>query len=461
MQILNEVYFGRNSNLEECQKDIEVIKDSLMNNIKQNVNKLPEMADFKKRLALEFGFEEVRFYINPDYTYLNAVTMHFLTNKKVEMTQESLKMVYNKSGIRYKNPKGKIVFIETGARIITDLTPEGIMSVILHEIGHNFYISDINFRFYQLNKVIDEHIKFCKMFKQNCKKLKIKDLLIVTNNCLKIKKAFKQVKKIIYQEDLETINRINPNKIDNFMDYIDYMEAYINVNYDYIAKASKEYLDKYNSTDHSGGSVFKAIWNIFRLLALPFRLFSFYCMPFTLDGDIVDPYYGTTLNKGRNDEKFADNFAASYGYGAGLANSIRILSNLTCDYLTENRFLLKFTLFAKWKEFLNDEHPSDLSRMKFLRDKVKYELANNKNLTPAEKKQLQQELERIIYDLVDNANELDKYFESFEEKFKTEEKLDNQKGAIKNTDIYDFTDKIQTQYKQQDLDHRKPTSREI
>ena len=27
MQILNEVYFGRNSNLEACQKDIEVIKD--------------------------------------------------------------------------------------------------------------------------------------------------------------------------------------------------------------------------------------------------------------------------------------------------------------------------------------------------------------------------------------------------------------------------------------------------
>ena len=170
MEILNETYYGKSKRLIECENLFAKIKKSLETDIKINVNKSPEMKKLRENLQKEFGFEEIKLVVNPNYSAVNASTIKFLYNKKVDLKND-LKMICSKNGIRYANPKDKKIYIEFFAGIITKCTPEQIIATLLHEIGHNFYITEVTNRFTRLDAIMNKHIEFCKLFRKNSKEI--------------------------------------------------------------------------------------------------------------------------------------------------------------------------------------------------------------------------------------------------------------------------------------------------
>ena len=456
MEILNETYYGKSKKLIECESLIAKIKDSLEKDPKQNVNKLPEMKKLRENLQKEFGFEEIKLVVNPNYVAVNALTLKFLYNKKV-MYQKDLKMICSKNGIRYKDPKNKKIYIEIYAGLITKSTPEQIIATLLHEIGHNFYITEVSGRFVKLDQIMEKYIQFCKEFRKNIGTIPLKNIIQIVNTLMKFRNVMNKVKKIIYDEDRAIIE--NTTEIHDFEEYINYLEAYINYCYDRIVKASKEYEKENEKNNGEWGAFLKIIMSIFRTLALPFRLVSFYLLPFSVDGirnndDLIDA---------RIDEKFADNFAASYGYGKAFVETEKnVFMPLTSDYYGGKlKFLLKFTFFANYKNQLKyDEHHTDLSRMRFIKNKLEYELEANKDkLTPKQIEEIKQQIEEII-DLIDNnKSEYQQYQEEFERRFGNPvDRIED--GKVSDSDIFDFDTKMQTEYKIQS-DGKTPTARDI
>ena len=105
----------------------------------------------------------------------------------------------------------------------------------------------------------------------------------------------------------------------------------------------------------------------------------------------------------------------------------------------------KMQLYRDIKSSLvNDVHPSDRSRMNFVKSKIEYELNNCRDLTKEERKDLENQLLKVM-ECLNNKNEVVEMYEKIEGKFKYEEKLDK-KMDYSDKDIFDFDKTMQQEY---------------
>ena len=240
----------------------------------------------------------------------------------------------------------------------------------------------------------------------------------------------------------------------NFEELIRFYHTYYTKEYENMIKASekdKEAFDKYKEK-MKNPTALRRFGTIFgTVLTSPFLLFDWLLSPIYAASALADP----VLLDGRMDEKFADNFAASYGYGAGLAmffKKFEELRNQTSGLPAEEmrKKMPLYTAIKKMKLYrsikdsvVTDVHPSDRARLNFLKAKIEHEL-KNAQLSKEDKAELERQL-LVVIDCINDKNEVVEMYEKIEGKFKYEKKFDD-KSPHTDKDIFDFDKTMQQEY---------------
>ena len=144
-QPIHEAYFGKNKNLVEFEKNIDLLRKrfgtnrTLIGGVGVGVvENTKEWKRCKELLETEFGFHSVSFILMRDNS-INACTYPITHSFDGSFTATGY-MTASSRGVKY-TPKAQfcsIVAITEGLLFHPDFTAGEITAVLLHEIGHNF-----------------------------------------------------------------------------------------------------------------------------------------------------------------------------------------------------------------------------------------------------------------------------------------------------------------------------------
>jgi hypothetical protein len=124
-------------------KQAEDILAKIISDNKNNYKKIyydPRFDKIESLLEEQFGLEKLILDINPQEHYA-AHTIPVIPNFYNSVIPGYYDLIKDENGIRYKNPKGKTVYISIGFGIfdLVDNKADRLMAIILHEMGHNFF----------------------------------------------------------------------------------------------------------------------------------------------------------------------------------------------------------------------------------------------------------------------------------------------------------------------------------
>ena len=156
----------------------------------------------------------------------------------------------------------------------------------------------------------------------------------------------------------------------------------------------------------------------------------------------------------RIDEKFADQFVTMYGYGAELT---KVLTKVSTNHQYQDFSSLKdipilnvFIGFNNIRKSLmsraidGNEHPTMYKRMKNTVQQLEYELKRSENLTPKQRKELENNIdvakESIAKYYSNTPNLSDKVYKFYEKNI--EHKLGKEIDADKHADLYGSSDLV-------------------
>lgn len=420
MNIKNESYYGKHPDLLKCEEYLKEIKNQLM--IGKNPNKCSELRTMERTLASLFGFENFHItFIADGGDYLDAFTVPYFYQQNKSELDKFFQLVKTGGGIKYANPKGKVLYTYGSTYMLRNYTPETIMSLFLHEIGHNFFLVKENIHNVKAKSASDAIIYLMEVLKYyNWDPMlypdvikSMLDLSIFNKDPQKymneLQKKFSTDKAIL--NDIERYNTEQKKSLNNTIKKLLYV-------------GKKMF-----------GLVFSIPFNFIKLLFLPLLLMSA-----RTEKDILHDKNLKTQEF--NNEKFSDNFAITYGYGVGIVETFANVENASkkmklnskIPIVRINQYLsMTYKTFVK---YFADEHPDDLSRCKFVLDKLKYELKNAKDLDPRQVQEIKDDIARIERLLKDRP-----YFKKgIDAMFKNIMNERNEVGSVgmSNEEIYDF-----------------------
>lgn len=450
--VINESYFRKSKNMLKAEEAVRKLKEEIMAAPNKNPNNSKNLKDLGNAFAEEFGFEEVILTVYADKVMPNGFTFKFMQNAKVGSSVAEMALQTTKNGIRYKVSKNKKVAIFLATQIFLDGNVDEIMGVYMHEIGHNFYISDYCYKFAKVSELIEVYTKFIESFRK-----------AVVTNSLSISKIMKEIQMISkFNKDMRNLKKEiilsdgtylpDPR---NFEELINYYRTYYVTEYEKMIKESNKQqknFDDYKEKLKNPSLLRRFATVFFTIIFSPFSLLEWLLSPL----EYLTAIGSNEFLDSRLDEKFADNFACSYGYGAGLVIFFKKFEELRNDLsgLPSEEMRKKTPLYTAIKKMqlyrdiksslVNDVHPSDRSRMNFVKSKIEYELNNCRDLTKEERKDLENQLLKVM-ECLNNKNEVVEMYEKIEGKFKYEEKLDK-KMDYSDKDIFDFDKTMQQEY---------------
>lgn len=418
---LNETYYGRNPSLLKIESLFNVLIEKIKNH--ENINNCKEKTEIESILGNLFGFEFVNFQIVHSSIMCNAFTMPFINTKEYK-SEKDYQLIRDANGIRFKYPKDKTLYVVFYDFNFLNFDSETLMGMLLHEIGHNFFM-------------IDDIIKGSK------KRLAFNYLLDLFEIAVMNLMSGKILLPIEFFVDLVNLNlwKNDPNKwtynlvkkSDNLLNnndklYNNYSKIFNTPVFKFIINGIN-FISKLSPLLKIKTAVksFVTQHSLFLLLAS----FSFFDGLFNKD----------KKSAGYNNEKFADNFAVSYGYGKGIANFLNQPEKIGMNEISSKIPLLRVidyigkmsseTLLA-----FSDPHPASCKRVKDTKEKLEFELKNTK-LSPSHRREIEYELEKVNK-LID---EIPKYRQNINKSFQliidAKEKVLNN-GKMSNEEIYDF-----------------------
>ena len=449
---LNEAYFKKSKNILNAEKCIRKIKEELAKDPDKNLNDSKIMNELSKTFADEFGFEKVLLTIYGDKAVPNGFTYKFTYSTKVGTSTKDLAMVRSKGGMKYKDPKNKVMAIYIAVSIFLEASVDEIMAVYLHEIGHNFFISAYNFKFFKLDQLIQLYAKYVGAFRK-----------AVANNSLSVLEIMRHMKLLSkFNADLKKLKKdfvasdgtyIPDPK--NFEELIEFYHKVYTIEYQNMLEESKktaEYIEELKEKRKQNPSLLKKFATIFSsIIFSPFILFDYLLTPIIFMSNLGDEQF----LESRLDEKFADNFAISYGYGAASASLFKrfenfgnSISRLPSEEVRKKSpiygLITKFFAYKRMRDMIvGDVHPSERSRMNFVKNKLEHELKNT-DLTPEQKKDIENQLIEVMK-ILDDKDEIVKMYENIEKKFKYSKKYDD-KMEYSDEEIFDFDVTMQQEY---------------
>lgn len=313
-RILNEQYYGSNKYLDNIDKAFQKILDNRGNYLEDGIKFLdicrPYLDDIEKNLEELFNFKKVYLDVEGDGTY-NAYTMGKSLSDPVMFNDNMNEKELGPYGIRYKKKVRSVV-----VRIFYDLffnpkiTNRTLTAILLHEIGHNFYVESTVIVIAKKVDVIYE-----------------------------IKKAFDKSKNPIVLINGLVYTLMHMRSFEEFKD---------------------ELTKRFNSSDF--GKAMKVISMYMGTLSNLASLITFYTVPLnpnrrflTFEEKItrkllnLGSFHGLTLYR---NELFADNFATTYGYGPEILEMSAMFATSHTGIHAADAIAEKSKVFAAFNDFM-------------------------------------------------------------------------------------------------------------
>ena len=355
--VLNEAYFGKTKGVLKIEKALGALRRKYMGQyFSKDINLDPGIDDVCRAIEDAFGFGLVQFEVCIE-AGINAFTMPIGTS--VDARGSKYMEVDTTNGYRYNKQANfaAIFYITSGLFLNEAFTDAEITAIILHEIGHNFTTSAIDYN----------------------------GNLNVLNNVLVG----------LYTFGVYTVASTNVVK-----------RASINLN-NYMAKTFRRLAEVYNS--------FKSVIGTWSYIIAEYLKFGEFVngitMPFsTMVTTIASNVWSITMRyalfptrflTGYDDERFADSFATMYGYGPEMQTALEKLHDRKYSVYAMDKFISESPLIANYIDLFKlpvlfiiyafDEHPELPARMKNACTQIEYDLKNH-HFRPAMKARIKHDL---------------------------------------------------------------------
>lgn len=380
-QVLSEAYFGKHPDLIKCEEHLEKIRLEALagfNGAHANVtpSMIKEIREVEKILGKLFGFKEAILELRA-MGYANAYTIltRFNIDDIVKDLTKKNKRINDGKTIKFTADSNKTLYCVCGLEMFTlaGLTAGEYLAVILHEIGHNFYYDDRELSVaYRLTSGI--FIMKSILLELMNDKGKLKDKLLTAQaltsyipggDKLRIAAAnFIRENKSLAELDL-ALNNLKGAGIAMVSIFAPFFYIYEHI----------KYFSKYMA-----GIVTKA--------AMSFASLPMFALAMFTNGD------------GYQNEKFADNFATSFGYGQEIIAGQKKFDIGRTTAGSDMKYPTKGTTAAfqlltlptdiinttsKIVGFLGYVHPNSITRCK---DQLKYLKAHEKSIKDPRMKKL-------------------------------------------------------------------------
>lgn len=386
LQAINEVYFGKTKEILAIEKQLDLVRNKYMNRYLTNifVNNDPDLLKLNRMIEDYFGFGCFSLNIINE-PIVNGFTMP-IDNRIGLKNQISKKyLIVDKGTFKFNKSADYtcMVYIYSGVMFNPAFTTGEVMSVILHEIGHNFYSALNN----EYNGIMT-NLYTCSVF--------ILRLLSI------IRYPLLAIKGTLYTSDLIVKTKENIKK-------------YLRENDSITQKIIDTIVWAKNIVEQVKGLKFKLL-DLGSLGILP--------MIYTTINTVTDlsrmlyPFEliitGFSLKRGYAFERTADNFATMYGYGPdsisffnkGLSKNINQASLIENIYMKipiiSNIYAINTDLTYMIATCL-DEHPVGISRCSDQLNMLKRELEKS-DIDPKMKKTIQEDIKLCEKNIKDITN---------------------------------------------------------
>jgi len=374
--LISEAYYGKNPLLIQIENEVEYIRKQCLNDFNYNPNFTKENKKIEQLFTQLFNVEA--FLINWDVSKIaaNAMTwpvgmLFFSKYSTFEIDKKG------KYGIRFKEPDGKkmILVSSTSLFTLTKLTAAEWVAVALHEIGHNFFISPYQFiitKFFILRDI-----------------LYMLGSLGTINNPIQFWKTFKMlVLEIVYgNANLRSV-------VLKARDKLSESEIKVLLEMGILIKQMLEFMLEILMLPFyaTSGIILRTGASIKKLFLIPL----------------------TIITRGYQNEKFADNFATSFGYGVEIASVAAKFNKIGSTGLSEKIimnipiyrvFYSTITFFADSIENLGAPHPSNYTRIIDQAKKLRSDLKDS-GLDKRQIKEIENQITQIeeIYEEAYSSN---------------------------------------------------------
>ena len=341
--VLNEAYFGKTKGVLKIEKALGVLRHKYMGQyFSKDINLDPGIDDICRAIEDAFGFGLVQFEVVIEAS-INAYTLPLGTS--VDARGSKYMEVDTTNGYRYNKQANfaALFYITSGLFLNEAFTDAEITAIILHEIGHNFTTSaiDYNGNLNALNNILVGLYTFGAY-------------TVVSSNVVK--------------------------------------RTSINIK-NYMAKTFKRLAEVYNS--------FKSVIGTWRYILTEYFKFGEFMnnvtMPFTTMASTIATnvwnrainyaFFPTRFLTGYDDERFADSFATMYGYGPEIQSSLEKIHDRKTSVYEADKFINSSPLLANYVDLFKlpvlfiiyafDEHPELPARMKNACTQIEYDLKNH------------------------------------------------------------------------------------
>lgn len=355
--VLNEAYFGKTKGVLKIEKALGALRRKYMGQyFSKDINLDPGIDDVCRAIEDAFGFGLVQFEVCIE-AGINAFTMPIGTS--VDARGSKYMEIDTTNGYRYNKQANfaALLYITSGLFLNEAFTDGEITAIMLHEIGHNFTTSAIDYN----------------------------GNLNVLNNVLVG----------LYTFGVYTVASTNVVK-----------RASINLN-NYMAKTFRRLAEVYNS--------FKSVIGTWSYIIAEYLKFGEFVngitMPFsTMVTTIASNVWSITMRyalfptrflTGYDDERFADSFATMYGYGPEMQTALEKLHDRKYSVYAMDKFISESPLIANYIDLFKlpvlfiiyafDEHPELPARMNNACAQIEYDLKNH-HYRPAMKARIKHDL---------------------------------------------------------------------
>ena len=378
LEPVQEAYFGKTKNLIEAQKIVSKIITKLK--MKDNseypkritevavvINRSKENKELCKLIQNEFGFKEV--IIRWDGQWI--VNAHTCSKGILQVFDRKMphKPLKTASGGYYDSQHNYICCIEIFAGLVDeDINAGEMMAIILHEIGHLFAATPSHNMFLVMDYI------WLPVIAYNA----IKNLpgMLQDRFMPMIKFYYWAYTGISYFTSL--MNMLTSQ--DNFKEYIDVIDSYIEQNKFQIEKTAAADMREYEKN-------LKEIENDKNKFLSESLKDSFYSILKLIIKGAITPVAAIqslyNANKNYNSEVFSDSFATAYGYGPEIINvrtkTERMLMD-TAYFDKDNKYNIYnqvVYMLALVNATLMDPHPLEQTTIKNQINKLKRELKSS------------------------------------------------------------------------------------
>lgn len=417
---LNEAFYGKSANLLRAEALIATMREKYGSRNHDAVNSSEELRELENVLGAQFNAEmKIVVSVPKPITGVGTIAGRFLgydTGQLGQWTRMSLipnaftipvlvtqqnqadriEMVETKSGVRFKE-RMPVYTVVLGALFFSDrLNERSVLAIILHEIGHNFFImTDIKARRGLILLASRLYAAY------NSIKRLINGVGLIAAGQLRdaIEKAgLLPVISHFASHILSLVLSIDPSKTTGLITFVDRVAALIEKILSTIIPSA--IYDPLTSA-FTKLNVSKGIATLFTSIGLLMTLrdiavlgptFIVHCIV----NEAIETAHGffmTEVMASRRDEIFADDFATKHGYGPDLAEAMVVFHGIAkaTRNLKLTRIFWGTEVLASISHALKDAHPAEIYRVKRAVTVLEEELANG-TFVPSQEKMIRQQL---------------------------------------------------------------------